>query len=278
MPEIMEAEVRQIQRVEFCLERLTKDVRVHGHDPACLALPEIRDELRVVDEPIAIRGFRMPDYPVRVTVKDLLHHVFTDMDGRAVDVFRSERADLAFTHGKLIVLHDPVFGGTYAKGKPYEHTFHDALTNGPVNVPIYERTLLQIQQMRIRRVGTKGNDNRIPLFTDYLNLCEKYSIHPVIDLSAYSNEPARQELLAVAVAKEIRKRPKSKKLVLALPGSYKVLAKALGVNPATILFKYDIDQSNRDTVGRKYRALLNDVPYPAKLANWSGIKNNEWFK
>lgn len=180
--------------------------------------------------------------------------------------------------GKLIVLHDPVFGGTYAKGKPYEHTFHDALTNGPVNVPIYERTLSQIQQMRIRRVGTKGNDNRIPLFSDYLNLCEKYSIHPVIDLSAYSNEPARQELLAVAVAKEIRKRPKSKKLVRALPGTYKILAKALGVNANTILFKYDIDQSNRDTVSRKYRALLNDVPYPAKLANWNGIKNNEWFK
>lgn len=180
--------------------------------------------------------------------------------------------------GNLIVLHDPVFGGTYAKGKPYEHKFHDALTNGPVNVPIYERTLAQIQQMRIRRVGTKGNDNRIPLFTDYLNLCEKYSIHPVIDLSAYNNEPARQELLAAAVAKEIRKRPKSKKLVLALPGSYKVLAKALGVKAETILFKYDIDQSNRDTVSRKYRALLNDVPYPAKLANWNGIKNNEWFK
>lgn len=179
--------------------------------------------------------------------------------------------------GKLIVLHDMVFGGTYAKGKPYEHTFHDALTNGPFNVGINERTLAQIQKMRIRRVGTRGTDNRIPLFTDYLALCEKYGVHPVIDLSAYGNEPTQQQVVAAAVAKELKKRPRSMKLVLALPGTYKVLAKALGVNPNTILYKYDIDQNNRNTVARKYKALLNDVPYPTKLANWNGIKAYEWF-
>jgi glycerophosphoryl diester phosphodiesterase len=180
--------------------------------------------------------------------------------------------------GKLICLHDPVFGGTYAKGKPYAHKYHDALTNGPLDVQIHERTLAQIQTMRIRRVGTKGTDNKIPLFSDYLDLCEKYGVHPVIDLSCYSNEPARQQLIAAAVAREIRKRPKSKKLVRALPGTYKILAKALGVKAETILFKYDINQDNRDTVARKYRALLNDVPYGPKLANWNGIRNNEWFK
>ena len=66
--------------------------------------------------------------------------------------------------------------------------------------------------------------------------------------------------------------------MLALPGTYKVLGKALGVAPETILYKYDIDQSNRDEVSRKYKALLNDVPYPTKLANWKGIKGYEWFK
>lgn len=179
--------------------------------------------------------------------------------------------------GKLIILHDQVFGGTYGKGTSYEHKYHDALTNGPLNVPIYERTLAQIQKMRIRRVGTKGADNKIPLFMDYLNLCEKYNIHPVIDLSGYSNEPTRQKLIADAVAKEIRKRPKSKRLVLALPGTYKILAKSLGVNANTILYKYDIEENNRDTASKKYRALLNDVPYSSKLANWKQIKNYEWF-
>lgn len=180
--------------------------------------------------------------------------------------------------GKLIILHDQVFGGTYGKGTSYEHKYHDALTNGPLNVPIYERTLAQIQKMRIRRVGTKGVDNKIPLFTDYLNLCEKYNIHPVIDLSGYSHEPTRQKLIADAVAKEIRKRPKSKRLVLALPGTYKILAKSLGVNANTILYKYDIEEANRNTVSKKYRALLNNVPYATKLANWKQIKNYEWFK
>lgn len=183
--------------------------------------------------------------------------------------------------GKLIVLHDPVFGGTYAKGKPYQHKYHDALTNGPLDIPIHDRTLAQIQKMRVRRVGTRSDGpavNRIMLFSEFLNLCEKYGIHPVIDLSAYSNEPTRQQLVAAAVAKEIKKRPNIKKLVLALPGTYKVLATALGVNPSTILYKYDIEETNKNTVAHKYKALLNDVPYPTKLANWKQIKAYEWFK
>lgn len=183
--------------------------------------------------------------------------------------------------GKLIVLHDPVFGGTYAKGKPYEHKYHDALTNGPTDVPIHDRTLAQIQKMRVRRVGAKQSGpavNRIMLFSDFLNLCEKYRIHPVIDLSGYSNEPARQQLVSDTIAKEIKKRPKSKKLVLALPGTYKVLAKSLGVNASILLFKYDIDEKNQNDVNGKFRALLNEVPCPSKLANWKQIKDYEWFK
>lgn len=180
--------------------------------------------------------------------------------------------------GKLIVLHDLVFGGTYAKGKAYEHAYPSALTNGPKNIQIHERTLKRIQKMRIRRVGTKGTDNRIVLFSDYLDLCEKYSVHPVIDLSGFSYEPDRQQLIAAAIAAEIRKRPKSKKLVLALPGTYKILAKELGVNPATILYKYDIDEKNQNDIKGKYRALLNEISFASKLANWKQIKSYEWFK
>ena len=184
--------------------------------------------------------------------------------------------------GKLIVLHDVVFGGTYAKGKTYEHKFHDALTNGPLNTNIDVCTWAEISKMRVRRVGTKSDGpavNKIMLFSDFLNLCEKYGVHPVIDLSNYGNEPAKQTKIAAAIAKEIKKRPKSKKLVLALPGTYKVLAKALGLsNPASILFKYDIDEKNRNTIKGKYKALLNDVPYQGKLANWQQIKDYEWFK
>ena len=91
--------------------------------------------------------------------------------------------------GKLIVLHDVVFGGTYAKGKTYEHKFHDALTNGPLNTNIDACTWAEISKMRVRRVGTKSDGpavNRIMLFSDFLNLCEKYGVHPVIDLSNWT--------------------------------------------------------------------------------------------
>jgi hypothetical protein len=29
---------------------------------------------------------------------------------------------------------------------------------------------------------------------------------------------------------------------------------------------------------RRYRALLNEPPWPDKLANWQQIKDFEWFK
>lgn len=185
--------------------------------------------------------------------------------------------------GRLIVLHDLVYGGTAYKGKPYQHKYHDALTNGPKDTPIYGCTLAEVNRMRVRRIGSKTpkpSQNRIMLFSAYLDLCDKYGVHPVIDLSIYANEPAQQVRIAQAVAKELKKHPVSKRLVLALPGTYKILAAAMGLkDPNKILYKYDLTEDNiADHPKGRYKALLNDPPYPRELASWEQIKKYEWFK
>ena len=185
--------------------------------------------------------------------------------------------------GKLVVFHDLVFGGTANKGKPYEHTYGSHLSNGPDDVHVYEKTLAEIQKYRIRRVGSRTTNtkfNKIPTFDEYLTLCDKYNVHPVIDISNDFHEPERQQKIANAVAAALDKHPISKKNVLALPGTYKFLAKAMGLkDPTQILFKYDMDM---DSIGKspdgRHRALLNAPPWPEKLANWQQIKEFEWFK
>ena len=176
-----------------------------------------------------------------------------------------------------------MYGGTAYKGKPYQHKYHDALTNGPKDTPIYGCTLAEVNRMRVRRIGSKTpkpSQNRIMLFSAYLDLCDKYGVHPVIDLSIYANEPAQQARIAQAVAKELKKHPVSKRLVLALPGTYKILASAMGLkDPNKILYKYDLTEDNiADHPKGKYKALLNDPPYPRELASWEQIKKYEWFK
>jgi hypothetical protein len=168
-------------------------------------------------------------------------------------------------------------------GKPYAHKYPCALSNGPKNVHIYERTLAYINKIRISRVGsktTKTKENKVCTFEEYLNICDRYGVHPVIDLSNYANEPVRQATIAKAVAFALNKHPKSKAKVLALPGTYKILANAMGLkDPAKILYKYDMDMNSIGKVpDRRYRALLNEPPWPDKLANWQQIKDFEWFK
>ena len=189
--------------------------------------------------------------------------------------------------GKVVLFHDLVFGGIANKGKSYQHKYPCALSNGPRNVHVYERTAAQIRKVRYSRVGSKTlrpSENKIVTLEQFLELCEKFKVRPVIDLSNDRNEPERQQSIADAVVKILKGYSWCYANVLALPGSYKFVGKSMGLKQTQykqILFNYQVDMDSIKKVGKipeVYRGLLNEVPFQGRLANWDQIKDYDWFR